>query len=335
MNAAAKPVVAVIGTGGTISSIGRHPLDLVAYPDNEAFYHVDELLDAFPESRTVADVREVRFRALGSPKIGPADWLELAVTINALPEKMPEVDGVVLTHGTATLEETAYFLNLVLTVDVPVVVVGAQRPASGMGTDAGINLVNAIRVAGAPESRGRGALVVLNDEIHAARDVTKTSTMRLQTFRSADFGVLGHADGDRVVYYRQPMRRHYPDTVFDLAGVESLPRVDIALSYAGAARAAIDAFVAAGARGLISAGFAPGFCTPGEKDGFEDAIRQGVVVVQSTRAGSGRVIPLKAMRPAGCLVADNLTPQKARVLLMLALSRTDDPAEIQEMFAAY
>jgi L-asparaginase len=204
-----------------------------------------------------------------------------------------------------------------------------------MGTDAGINLVNAIRVAAAPESHGRGVLVMLNDEIHSAREVTKTSTMRLQTFRTADFGVLGHADADRVVYYRRPERRRMPDTEFDLAGLAALPRVDVILSYAGADRTPIDAFVAAGAKGLVSAGFAPGFCTPAEAEGLEAAIANGVAVVQSTRAGSGRVVEIGAYRPAGCILADNLIPQKARVLLMLALTRTSDPEAIQQMFLTY
>ena len=327
--------VAVVGTGGTISSVGRHSLDLVAYAELGKIYEVDELLAAFPETTAQAEVLPVRFRAIGSPKINAADWLELAATIHQLAREQPDLSGIVVTHGTASLEETAYFLNLTLKVECAVVVVGAQRPASGMGTDAGINLVNAIRVAADPGSCGKGVLVMLNDEIHAARDVTKTSTLRLQTFRSRDFGVLGHADNDRVVYYRAPVRKSMRESEFDLAGIDALPRVDIVLSYAGADRTAVDAFVAAGAKGLVSAGFAPGFCTPGEQEGFEAAIARGVVVAQSTRAGSGRVVPLNSMRPENCVVADNLTPQKARVLLMLALTRTADPADIQRMFLEY
>jgi len=327
--------VAVVGTGGTISSVGKNSLDLTAYVDNKTIYQVDELLNAFPEAFEQANVIPVRFRALGSPTITPADWLDLAAGIEALPKEHGDIHGVVVTHGTACLEETAYFLNLALKVDFPVVLVGAQRPATGLSTDAGLNLVNAIRVAADPGSRGRGVLVLLNDEIHAARDVTKTSTLRLQTFKSHDFGLLGHADNDRIAYYRQGMRQTMPDTEFAVAGLADLPRVDILLSYAGADRSAIDAHVAAGAKGLVSAGMAPGFCTPGELEGFEDAIAQGVIVVQSTRAGTGRVVPVETFRPRGAVLADNLTPQKARVLLMLALTKSSDPAEIQEMFFRY
>ena len=242
-----KPRVAVIGTGGTISSVGRHSLDLVRYIENNKVYEVDELLNAFPETLEQADLVPVRLKAIPSTAIGPVDWLAINAKVNEVIDDDPSIDGIVITHGTATLEETAYFLNLVAHVDVPIVLVGAQRPASGMGTDAGINLVNAIRVAGHPESRGRGVLGVLNDEIHFSRDMTKTSTLRQQTFRSADFGLLGHADWDKVAYYRMPERRRAPGTV----------------------------------------------------------------------------------------LADNLTPQKARVLLTVALTKTDNPVELQRIFDEY
>ena len=168
------------------------------------------------------------------------------------------------------------------------VLVGAQRPSSALSTDAGLNLVNAIRVAASPEARGMGVLVVLNDEIQAAREVTKTSTLRLQTFRTADFGVLGHADGDAVAFYRRPLRRCAPDTEFDIRALDALPRVDIAYAYAGGDGTAVRAFIAAGAKGIVSAGFAPGFAPPGDFEALKEAVAQGVVVVQSTRAGSGR-----------------------------------------------
>jgi L-asparaginase len=217
-----------------------------------------------------------------------------------------------------------------------VVLVGAQRPASGLATDAGMNLLNALRVAGAPEARGLGVLVLLNDEIQAAREVTKASTLRLETFRSADLGMLGYADPDgRVAIYRRPARRHAPDTEFDVRGRRDLPRVDVAYSYAGADATAIDAFVAAGARAIVVASMAPGVTTSAETEGLLRARKAGVQIVLSSRAGSGRVLPRTVLRERGYVVADNLLPQKARVLAMLALTRTDDPAEIQRMFDAY
>ena len=260
----AGPRVAVIGTGGTISSVGRHGLDLVAYLENNKIYEVDELLNAFPETLDQGDVVPVRLRAMPSTAIGPAEWLEINEKIHQLVNDDPALQGIVVTHGTATLEETAYFLNLVAKVDIPVVLVGAQRPASGMGTDSGINIVNAIRTAGHPDSRGRGVLGVLNDEIHFSRDMTKTSTLRQQTFKSPDFGLLGHADWDKVAYYRMPERRRAPDTEFDVRGMTDLPRVDLSMTYAGSDGTAIDAFVEAGAKGIVVGTMAPGYVTPRE-----------------------------------------------------------------------
>jgi L-asparaginase len=193
-----------------------------------------------------------------------------------------------------------------------------------------------VRVAACPEARGMGLLLMLNDEIHAAREVTKTSTFRLQTFRTPDFGVLGHADGDAVVFYRRPTRRAYPDTEFDIRGLDALPRVDIVYAYTGSDGTASRAFVEAGAKGIISAGFAPGSAGKPDFDVLTAAVRdRGVVVMQSTRAGSGRTFKGRRLRENGWLIADNLNPQKARLLLMLALTVTSDPAEIERIFLTY
>ncbi len=334
--AGALPKVAVIGTGGTISSVGRDSLDLVDYTLTGQKYEADELVERFPEIRRAANVTPIRFRAMSSTDVGIAEWLELLRMIHEVAARGENFDGIVVTHGTATLEETAYFLNLTVKTEIPVVVVGAQRPSSAFGTDAGMNLFNAIRVAGSPEARGLGVLVLLNDEIQAARDVTKTSTQRLHTFRSPDFGILGHADGDgTIAIYRRPARRHAPDCEFDIGSLETLPRVDILLSYAGSDGAAVDAFIAAGARGIVAAGFAPGSCTKAEITALNRARAAGVAVVQSTRAGSGRVATANTQRIEGAVSGDNLPPQKARILLMLALTVSDEPAEIARMFAVY
>jgi L-asparaginase len=263
------------------------------------------------------------------------DWQALVRLCDQLAAEHADLAGIVIGHGTATLEETAYALSLTLKVSLPVVLVGSQRPASALSSDAGLNLVNAIRVAASPQARGLGVLVVLNDEIQAAREVTKTSTLRMQTFRTADFGVLGHADGDAVAFYRRPLRRCYPDTDFDIRALPALPRVDIALAYAGADGTAVRAFIAAGAKGIISAGFAPGFAPPGDFEALQEAVAAGIVVMQCTRAGSGRTFLGKRLREAGFLITDNLTPQKARILLALALSVTNDAEEIARMFRTY
>jgi L-asparaginase len=336
MTTTAKPRVALIGTGGTISSIGCDSLDVWEYMDTSRKAEPEELLQRFPEVGHAAEIVPLRFRAVGSTAIGPTEWLALDAAVHDAIARQAPLDGVVITHGTATLEETAYFLNLTLKVDVPVVVVGAQRPATGLSSDAAMNLLNAVRVAAAPAARGLGVLVLLNDEIQAAREVTKASTLRLETFRSPDLGMLGYADPDgRIAIYRKPVRRHAPDTEFDVRRRTELPRVDIAMSYAGADGAAIEAFVAAGARAIVSASLPPGVTTPAESDALLQARRDGVMVVLSSRAGSGRVLPRTMLRERGFVVADNLTPQKARVLAMLALTSTDDPTEVQRMFDEY
>ena len=331
-----KRRVALLGTGGTISSIGRDSLDIWEYMDTSRKAEPDELLQRFPEVAAAADVVPIRFRAVGSTAIGPSDWLALDQAVHDTVAREAPLDGLVITHGTATLEETAYFLGLSLKIAATVVVVGAQRPATGLSSDAGLNLLNAVRVAAAPEARGLGVLVLLNDEIQTARDVTKTSTLRLETFRSPDLGMLGYADPDgRVAIYRRPSRRHAPDTEFDVRGRAELPRVDIAASYAGADGSAIRAFVAAGTRAIVSASLPPGVTTPAETEALLEARGRGVAVVLSNRAGSGRVLPRALLRRQGFVVADNLTPQKARVLAMLALTRTDDVSEMQRMFDEY
>jgi len=327
--------VAIIGTGGTISSIGSGPLDLLDYAHTGEKLSVEELVAKFPIVREAANLTLVTYQAVGSPSIGPSHWLELTRLVHETVAADPSLTGVVITHGTATTEETAYFLNLSLKCKQTVVIVGAQRPASAESTDAVLNLYNAVRTAASPGARGMGVLVMLNDEVQSAREVTKTSTLRLQTFRTPDFGVLGHADGDRVVFYRQPMRRRTPDTEFDVSSVTKLPRVDISYSYGGVDGSAVRAFVAAGAQGIVAASFAPGMSHPDEVAAWQEAVKAGIPVVVSTRAGSGRVVQRTHYDSRGLIAADNLNPQKARILLMLALTRTQDRDEIVRIFAEY
>ena len=330
------PRIAVIGTGGTISSLGRDSLDVLDYPDFGQKLTCEALLDKFPETRLVAEPVPVTYRQVGSTAIGPADWVELRRMIHRIAAQDPQVAGFVIPHGTATLEETAFFLNLTLATSHPVVLVGAQRPASALGTDAGTNLVNALQVAGSPEARGKGVLVVLNNEIHPARDVVKTSTYRVQTFRSFDFGALGHVDGDGVQFYRAPARPHMPDTAFAHSDIAlPLPRVDIVLAYAGADAALVEAALTAGAQGIVSAGFAPGMPSPDQMAALTAAAKSGTVVGQCSRAASGRVAPRRRLRESGIIGGEDFSPQKARILLMLMLARTRDIGEIQAAFSTY
>jgi L-asparaginase len=330
-----KPKVAVIGTGGTISSMGKDAFDIIHYGSMKQMLQADELVAKFPVVHELAEIIPVRFRAVPSYNIYFPEWKELVLIADRLATEHPDLSGIVITHGTATLEETAYLLHLTMKVSVPVVIVGAQRPASSLSTDAGMNLANAIRTTASLEARGLGVLVMLNDEIQAARDVRKTSTYRMQTFRTDDFGALGHADGDTIAFYRKPLRHGAPDTEFDIRTLDALPRVDIVQAYTGSDGTAVRAFVAAGAKGIVSAGFPPGFAAPGDMDALAEARGKGVVVVQSTRAMSGRTAVTGRSADLGFISADNLTPQKARLLLALALTRTREPAEIARMFATY
>src|SRR5438067_8888864 len=277
------PRIAVIGTGGTISSLGAGSLDVLDYPEFGQKLTSEALLDRFPETRQVADPVPITFRQVGSTAIGPSDWLELRTLIHRTANEDPGLAGFVIPHGTATLEETAFFLNLTLGIAQPVVLVGAQRPASALGTDSGTNLVNALQVAGCAEARGMGVLVVMNNEIHPARDVVKTSTYRVQTFRSLDYGPLGHVDGDGPHFYRMPLKAHMPDTAFAARDIAALPRVDVIYSYAGADGDLVEAAVKAGAQGLVSAGFAPGTPSPAQQAAFLQAARSGIIVVQCSR----------------------------------------------------
>ncbi|MCQ4160908.1 asparaginase [Roseomonas sp. GC11] len=329
------PRVAFIGTGGTMASLGRDTLDIQDYSVLGQVMGAAEIMARVPELARVAEVFPRPYSAVISSRIGFKDWKALAEECHRAVAEIPGLAGIVIGHGTSTMEETAYALSLGLKIDIPVVMVGSQRPASGLSSDMPMNLLNAVRVAGHPDSRGMGVMLLLNDEIHAAREVTKTSTWRMQTFRTPDFGLLGHADADRVAFYRRPARRTAPETEFDLRAMESLPRVDITYAYADSDGTAVRAFIAAGAKGIVSAGFAPGNPTPWEAEALAEAVKQGVTVVQSCRVGSGRVVQGSKMAEQGILAADNLNPQKARILLAFALTRTQDPAEITRIFATY
>jgi L-asparaginase len=333
--AGALPRVAVFFTGGTIDSVGADRLDLAWYIEAGKRLEKGEFLERIPEIHSIARVEESSFRRLSSHALVDKDWLDLLRTVqDTLAED--RADGVVITHGTNTIEETAYFLNLTLKTDQPVVLVGAMRPSSGLSADGYLNLVRAVQVAANSQSRGRGVMVVLNDTILAARDVTKTNTYRVQTFSGRDLGPLGYADSDsRVVFYQRPDKKHTLDTDFDVFGLDSLPRVDVVVSYVGADGALIDAAVAAGAQGLVSAGTGAGRPTPREDEALDRAAAQGVLVCQSSRVGSGRVVRAPALVKRGFVAADNLVPWKARALLSLALTRTRDPEAIQRYFDEY
>lgn len=329
------PRVALIITGGTIDSVGADRLDLAWYIENNRRLDDGELLGSVPELAGIAEVEEVPFRRLPSHALVDRDWLDLAELLHGIFER-GGADGAVITHGTNTLEETAYFLNLVLKTDRPVVLVGSMRPASALGADGYLNLLNAVRVAADPDSRGHGVLAVMNEGIYGARDLTKTATYRVEAFQGRDLGPLGFADADgRVRYYHRTVKPHTTGTEFDVTGLESLPRVDVVVSHAGADGALIDAGVAAGARGIVCAATGAGRPTPAQDEAFERARQQGVTLCIGSRVGSGRVARSPKLRARGVVTADNLQPWKARVLLALALSVTEDTEAVQRMFDTY
>lgn len=322
--AASLPQVKMFTTGGTIQSKGAHRQKLMEYSDGKVT--PEELIADLPELKDVATVSYEEISNVGSGNIDAETLLKLAKEINAWLAK-PEATGAVVTHGTTTLEETAYFLNLTIKSDKPVVVVGAMRPYTAVSRDGPMNLLNAFRVAAAPQSKGMGVLIMLNDEINAARDTTKNNTYRVDTFIARDLGPLGFADSDRIAYYRRPLYRHTYKSEFDVSKLTTLPRVDILYAYQESDGAAIDGFIAAGAKGIVSSG--------GYGDALKKAQDKGIVIVQSDRKGSGRVVKSEKVAAKGQVTSDNLPPHKARVLLRLALTKTTDPKEIQRMFDEY
>lgn len=318
------PNVALFTTGGTIQSKGAHRQKLMEYSDGKVTPR--ELLDDLPELKTVANLSVTEISNIGSGGMNSKLLLKLAKGINAALAK-PDVAGAVVTHGTGTLEETAYFLNLVVKSDKPVVVVGAMRPFTAVSRDGPFNLYNAVRVASSPKAAGLGVLIMLNDEINAARDTTKTNTYRVETFVARDMGPLGYADSDQIVFYRRPVYRHTRRSEFDIAKLDDLPRVDVTYAYQESDGAAIDAFVAAGAKGIVLTG--------NDADAVKKGQAKGVVFVQSDRKGAGRVAESEKSMAKSVVTADNLPPHKARILLRLALTKTTDPKEIQRMFNEY
>jgi L-asparaginase len=273
---------------------------------------------------------------VGSQDMNDAIWLRLATRINALLARA-DVDGVVITHGTDTIEETAYFLNLVVDSDKPVVMTAAMRPATALSADGPLNIYNAVAVAADPEAGGRGVLVVINDDIHGARGMTKTSTTDVQTFVSAERGLMGATLYGENRYFRHPYRKHTSQSVFRVEGLQALPRVDVIYISAGVSADLIDAAVANGAKGIVTAGVGNGNMAADALKALERAVANGVAVVRSTRVTSGTVgrnveTDDDAM---GTVASGELNPAQSRVLLKLVLLETSEPNEIQAFFNDY
>jgi L-asparaginase len=330
------PHVHFVATGGTISN--RDGGRLTA----------DELAKSMPGVDRYARLTSEQFSNVASSALTLEQWLELARRINELFQSDKQLAGIVVTSGTDTLEETAFFLHLTVRDPRPVVVVGSMRNPSTLGYEGAANLLEGVRVAADPGARGKGVLVVLNDEINSARDVTKTDALRLHTFRSREHGLMGVVDRDRVVFYRDIVQRHTSRSEFDVATIKELPRVDVIMTYQGASGDLIKAAVDAGAKGIVMATAGAGATSGTQTEGLGYAAEKGVFTVTTSRAGEGRIAPPQGTPPAGTqmseaqqrrrqftIAGEDHIAVKARVLLMLALTKTQDRSEIQRIFSEY
>jgi L-asparaginase len=321
------PKVLLMGTGGTISNRVGGRLT------------VDELVKSVPNLDRFVRAEGEQFANVSSGEITLDQWLDLSRRINDRYKKDAELAGVVVTSGTDTLEELAYFLHLTVRDSRPVVVVGSMRNPSTLGYEGAANLEDAFRVAADPASRDMGALVVLNDEINSAREATKTDARLLNTFTSRDYGVLGTIV-DRVAYFRKPVKRHTATSEFDVSKISSLPRVDVILTYQGAPGDLIQAAVDAGAKGVVIAGAGAGAMSGTQNQAANNAANKGAYIVTTTRTGGGSVGAGGPGRggpagPGGRVSGDDLQPVKARILLMLAIATTSDANEVRRMFREY
>jgi L-asparaginase len=316
------PRVHLFATGGTISNRAGGRLT------------VDELIQSLPNLARRVRASGEQFANVASGQVTMGMWLDLSRRINERLRKESDLAGVVVTSGTDTLEELAYFLHLTVRDARPLVIVGAMRNPSTLGYEGAANLEDAFVVAADPAARGMGALVVLNDEINSAREVTKTDARLLSTFSSRDYGVLGTVV-DRVQFFRKPVRRHTAASEFDVAKIAALPRVDVILTYQGAPGDLIKAAVDNGAKGVVVAGAGAGATSGTQGEGIAYAIQKGAFVVTTTRTGSGSIGGGGRGGTSRRLGGDDLQPLKARVLLMLALATTTDPAEVRRMFGEY
>jgi L-asparaginase len=330
---ALKPRIVIVATGGTIAGAAE---STTAAGYQSGAVAVDTLIAAVPQVKVFADVQGVQLFSVGSQDMNDELWVTLSTEVNRLLARS-EVDGIVITHGTDTMEETAYFLNLVVKSDKPVVFTGSMRPSTSLSADGPLNIYNAVGVAADPRARGRGVLVVANDDIHGARAITKRHTTDVQTFVSPEAGLIGACLFDDRVFSRSPAASHTTRTPFHVRAGAQLPRVDVIYAHAGMSPDLIDAAVAHGATGLVIAGVGDGNMTTAALEAVKRAIAKGVVVVRSSRVGEGvvrRNVEV-ADDQIGTVVSKELNPAKARVLLKLALTETTSVERIQAFFDKY
>jgi L-asparaginase len=313
------PLIKIIATGGTIANTSR------------GLISIDDVVRDIPRAREMAEFEVTEATRVRSGSMRLAQWLDVARAASAAAENS-RIDGIIVTHGTFTTEETAYFLHLTVHTEKPLVIVASQRKHDEVGNDGDRNLLDAVRLALSPDARGKGVLVTLHEEIHSAREVVKTN-QRPGGFVSLGRSMLGHIEEDQVSFYAAPTRRHTFRSEFDIREIRELPRVDVIAAYVGGDAAAAQACVAAGADGLVISGYAyNGRPSADQLEGIEKIAASGIPVVLSSRGGQGRV-PVDWNDPF--VQGDSLVPHKARILLMLGLTKTKDPRELQRMFNEY
>jgi L-asparaginase len=327
------PNIVILATGGTIAGAGASSVR-AGYTAGKL--PIKDLLNALPEASKVANIDGEQVASVGSQAMTDSVWLKLAKRVNELAQR-PDVDGIVITHGTDTQSETAYFLHLTVKTNKPVVLVGAMRSATAISADGPKNLYDAIVIAASKSAEGRGVLVTMNEEIYSAREVTKTSTTSTATFKAPNTGPLGYIYDGKVAWYHSSLRKHTTESVFDVSNVSELPKVDILYGYSNADPALVDCLVNNGTRGIVIAGVGNGNIYPTVETKVREAVTRGVIVVRASRAESGRVTLNGETndRNLGTIVSDDLSPEKARVLLQLALLKTADRVQIQGYFFEY
>ncbi|HHW4215953.1 TPA: type II asparaginase [Campylobacter coli] len=328
----AKSRIAILGTGGTIAGFIDSTIATTGYAAGAI--DIDVLIKAVPQIRDLADISWEQIANIDSSNMCDEIWLRLAKKIAKLFAE--GIDGVVITHGTDTMEETAYFLNLTIKSDKPVVLVGAMRPSTAISADGPKNLYNAVALVVNKEAKNKGVMVAINDKILSARGVVKTHSLNVDAFSSPDFGDLGYIVDGKVFFYNNVTKAHTKNAPFDVSKLTSLPKVDILYSYSNdgsgvAAKALFDN----GTKGIVVAGSGAGSIHEDQKNTLKELIKQGLDVVVSSRVAAGRVAVSDADKKLGFISAEDLNPQKARVLLMLALTKTNDPKKIQEYFLKY
>ncbi|WP_270986195.1 type II asparaginase [Campylobacter upsaliensis] len=328
--AEAKPKVAILATGGTIAGSIDSAVATTGY--TAGVVGVDVLIKAVPEIQNLAKIEGQQIANIDSSNMRDEIWLKLAQEINKL--FASGVDGVVITHGTDTMEETAYFLNLTIKSDKPVVLVGAMRPSTAISADGPKNLYNAVALAA--DKNAKGVMVAMNDKIQSARAVVKTHTLNVDAFSSPDFGDMGYIVDGKVYFYNNVAKAHTKKTPFDVKNLKELPKVDILYSYSNdGSGVAAKALFENGTKGIVVAGSGAGSIHEAQKEVLKELLDKGLKVAVSSRVVAGRVAVSEADKKLGFISAEDLNPQKARVLLMLALTKTNDPKKIQEYFLKY